>query len=347
MDRRDFFRIAAAGFASAAVCPAADQVPGRATFRTRGVVLVPEDLTLEDWPERAKAAGLTTIALHHQNSPQAVVRTVESDSGRRFLEKCRKLGLQIEYELHAMKELLPRDLFAKDPSLFRVDDRGEHVSDANCCVHSARALEIIAENALRIAKTLRPTTGRHFYWGDDGAPWCRCAKCKLLSDSEQALVLENALLSALRRADPKAQLAHLAYANSLLPPKQVRPAEGIFLEYAPIRRRYDTPYAKQRGADAADGIAALEENLKVFPAATAQVLEYWLDVSRFSGWKRPSKKLPWNRDVFLADVETYASLGIRHVTTFAAWVDADYRKRFGEPTFIREYGEGFARGAGG
>jgi hypothetical protein len=40
---------------------------------TRGVVLLPEDLTLADWPERAKHAGLSAIGIHHQNSPQAVI----------------------------------------------------------------------------------------------------------------------------------------------------------------------------------------------------------------------------------------------------------------------------------
>lgn len=82
--------------------------PANSAFATRGVVLVREDLTLADWPQRAKAAGLTTIGLHHQNSPQAVIRCVQSDAGQRFLEQCRKLGLQVEYELHAMQELLPR-----------------------------------------------------------------------------------------------------------------------------------------------------------------------------------------------------------------------------------------------
>ena len=37
---------------------------------------------------------------------------------------------------------------------------------------------MIAENAVAIAKMLRPTTGRYFFWGDDGKPWCRCPECK-------------------------------------------------------------------------------------------------------------------------------------------------------------------------
>ena len=71
-------------------------------------------------------------------------------------------------------------------------------------------------------------------------------------------------------------------------------------------------------------------------------MKYWLDVSRFSHWKRPGVKLPWKKEVFLADVEMYRKRGIRHVTTFACWIDADYEKRFGDLGFIAEYGAGLA-----
>lgn len=314
--------------------------PANSAFATRGVVLVPEDLTLADWPERAKAAGLTTIGLHHQNSPQAVIRCVQSDAGQRFLEQCRKLGLQVEYELHAMQELLPRELFAENPAMFRSDDQGQRVADFNCCVHSDQALEIISENAVAIGKVLRPTTSRYFYWGDDGRPWCRCPKCRELSPSEQALTIENRICRALREVDAKAQVAHLAYHNTLVSPANVKPTQGVFLEFAPIQRRYDIPYEQQQDLTLADGLHTLDTNLAVFPKDTAQVLEYWLDVSRFSRWKRPGVKLPWNKDVFLADVEAYRRRGIRHVTTFAAWVDADYQERYGDLSFIQEYGQG-------
>ena len=108
----------------------------RPAFETRGVVLVPEDLTLHDWPERAYRAGLTTIALHQGNSPTAVICSVQSDEGQRFLKRCRQFGVQVEYELHAMKELLPRHLFSQDPTLFRANNKKERTPDANLCVHS-------------------------------------------------------------------------------------------------------------------------------------------------------------------------------------------------------------------
>lgn len=343
LDRRQFVRAGVAACVASSWATSGRAKDPRPAFATRGVVLVPSDLSLGDWPERAKQAGLSTIALHRGISPKEVIRAVESDEGKKLLEECRRLGLEVEYELHAMSELLPRDRFAKDPTLFRMNDKGERTADANLCVHSNSALELIAGLATSLAKKLRPTTGRYFLWGDDGKPWCRCDKCRGLSDSDQALLLANHLWNVLKAEDDKARVAHLAYANTLAAPKEVKRAEGVFLEFAPINRRYDVPYAKQTGASDRDGLTMLDANLKVFPAETAQVLEYWLDVSRASKWKRPSAKLPWDREVFQADVEDYAARGIRHVTTFAAWVNADYAKRYGDPTFIAEYGAGLSR----
>ena len=150
--------------------------------------------------------------------------------------------------------------------------------------------------------------------------------------------VENRVLRALRGIDARARLAHLAYTNTLRPPKAVKPEPGVFLEYAPIRRRYDLPYDKQTEPGNPNALSALDANLEVFPAETAQVLEYWLDVSRFSGWKRPAVKLPWHRDVLETDVATYRARGIRHITSFAVYIDADYRDRYGEPGFVQEYG---------
>src|SRR5437762_9163735 len=122
-------------------------VQGAPFFTTRGVVITPNDLTLGDWQERAKQAQLTTIALHP--FPGTVLNFVRTDEGRKFLEKCDRLGLQVEYELHAMRELLPRSLFSEDKSFFRMNEKDERVADANLCVHSTTALDIAAENALK------------------------------------------------------------------------------------------------------------------------------------------------------------------------------------------------------
>ena len=69
----------------------------------------------------------------------------------------------------------------------------------------------------------------------------------------------------------------------------------------------------------------------------------WLDVSIFSNWKKPAVKLPWNRDVFEADIDAYANLGIRNITTFAAYIDDKYVETYKDLSFLKEYGEGFKK----
>jgi len=345
--RREFLHTAAAsslalgGLATATT--ATEPNEQEPFFKTRGVVLVPSDLTTWDWPRQAKQAGLTTIGTHV--FPHQVAAFVETDQGQQFLEDCRNLGIEVEHELHSIGDLLPRDLFAKDPAMFRMNEAGDRVADSNLCVHSKAAVEVACQNARKYARLLRPTTGRYFYWIDDGRPMCRCPKCVGLSDSDQALILENHMLGALRDLDPRATLAHLAYANTYPPPTQVKPAEGIFLEFAPIHRNYDVPFSKR---DSQFGrythgelLDHLDANLEVFGRGGAQALEYWLDESRFLRHLKPPRpervKIPWLRSVFRQDLDTYANRGVRHITTFAVQVDGVYIKHFGRPP-LDEYG---------
>jgi hypothetical protein len=321
--RRRFVQALAA---LAAGCSVAREREDGPFVRTRGVVLVPDDLTLADWPQRAAAAGLTTIGLHHGSRPSLVAEFVRSERGRRFLDDCRRLGLAVEYELHAMAELN--------------DESGapNGAGGGNPCVHSRAALDRIAERALALDEQLRPTTHRRFFWGNDGAPWCRCEECVPFSDSDQALLLENHLVAALRRVDPQAQLAHLAYASTIAAPTQVKPAAGVFLEFAPFDARARRPFTSLVESANGEMLAALDANLAVFPRETAQALDYWLDVSMQSSWRKPAKELRFADEPFAADVDLYARRGIRHVTSFAVFVDADYVGRFGFPDAVRRYG---------
>jgi hypothetical protein len=317
-------------------------------FATRGVVLTTADLETVDWPKKAKDAGLTTIATHI--TPSQVVAFIQSPKGQDFLRECKEFGLEVEHELHAMNDLLPRELFKEDPSMFRMNKEGKRVADFNLCVHSEKALETVCENAVRFAKILKPTTGRYFFWIDDGRPMCHCSQCIQYSDSEQALILENRMLKALRAIDPRATLAHLAYLNTMTPPAKVKPEPGVFLEFAPIQRSWDNPLrngnVKSERLDNVPPIThgrileLLDENLKVFGRENAQVLEYWLDVSLFSNWQKPAKKLPWNKEVFLNDIDVYAQRGIKNITTFAVYIDDEYLKNYQDVSFVNEYGAG-------
>ncbi len=319
-------------------------------FLTRGIVLYPWDLSLKDWPERAERAGITTIGLHVGNRLDVLVDFVKRDEGKAFLERCKGLDIQVEYEVHAMGDLLSREYWSSpDRDMFRMDPSGQRNPDSNCCPSSPQALEIISQKAVEFGRVLAPTTGRYYFWPDDGKEWCHCDKCKGMTNSDQATLVENAIVKALRKnLDPKAQLSHISYSFTLPAPRKVKPHEGLFLEFAPIGRVYDRsiddPNVNLTNKDPepkshSEYLEVLDANLEVFGRETAQILEYWLDVSRFSGWKRPAQKIQWNDAVMKADANAYARRGIRHITTFATWIDGDYVKRFGEPP-LGEYVQG-------
>lgn len=298
---------------------------------TRGIILTPTDLGGElDWPKLAHEAGLTAIATHI--GPEDVIPFLKSERGIRFLDDCKRYGLEVEHELHAMSYLLPRAMFDSRPELFRMNEHGVRVREGNCCASSDEALAIIAENAVEVAKVCRPTTGRYFYWLDDNSECCKCPGCAKYNASEQALIVENAILTALReKIAPRATLAHLAYQVTMDVPTKVKPRDGIFLEYAPI----DRDHAKFLGENEIEKIRQL---LTIFPVDTAQVLEYWLDASLFSKWHKPSVRLPWDSKAFRRDIKGYRNLGFRNFTTFGVYLDDDYVKAYGDLSPVLDYG---------
>lgn len=349
MDRRQFLTVMGkAGLAlagGALLGGAAGAAGASGWFGHRAAMIGEGELQAMNWPMRARQLGLDVLDLTYL-APSWLTST---DPGRQTISRCRRYGIGWEYGFHVPSWALPRELFQRNPELFRMNDRGERTPDANLCVHAPQALQIAGERLAQYVAPLRSTTGRYCFWIDDGQPMCRCPQCRGLSDSDQALILEHALLRAVRTVDPAATLAHLAYSVTLAAPTQVRPEPGIFLQFAPIERSYERPLS-DRGASLITGypthgqlVDRLAANLEVFGADTADVLEYWLDNSRFSGWKREAiARVPWNREVFLADLRVYAGLGIRSVRTYAFWFDQEYVARYGEPP-IAEYAAGLAR----
>jgi hypothetical protein len=309
-------------------------------YQMRGVVLSVHDLETVDWPKLAAESGINTIGTHV--FPNQVREFIKSDKGQKFLTDCRKYGIDVEHQLHSMTDLLPRELFAEDSTMFRMNKEGIRIADFNCCVHSEKALDIITKE---IAKILIPTNHRYYFWCDDNAAGCECSECAEYSESEQALIIENHIIKALRaRIDSKAKLAHLAYQGTLKAPVKIVPEDGIFLEFAPVYRNWTVSLADRDAVctgnlDMTNGqnLDYLAENLKVFDATEAVILEYWLDVSLQNAYTKPAKKVVWDKNVFSKDIDIYANYGIRNITTFAVYMDDAYFKAYHDTTSLKEY----------
>ncbi len=310
-------------------------------FKMRGVILSWDDVKTPesiDWISLIKQNGLNTVSVFGCDPL--------SEEFLAFRNRCGEEGIDIEFEDHAMSSLLPRELFATHPEYFRMDKDGVRQPDGNGCPSCAEGLEVLMSNVPEFVRKHQPTNHKYYTWLFDGGDVCHCEKCKGYNVADQGLIFENHIIKALRKIDPEAQLAHLAYHNSTEAPSCVKPEEGIFLEFAPFFRTWDQPL-KNVEAVGRDGktthgeyLRMLEDNLKVFPAETAQVLDYWMDDSLYSGWKKPQVRVPWNREVFLSDLQTYASYGIRNITAYAVYVDEYYVKTYGDISFVSDYGLG-------
>lgn len=314
-------------------------------FKMRGIIASWTDVSNPnkiDYIQIAKDNGINTFSIFNADR--------NSYLWKEFIRKCAEANIDIEYEEHMLAFLIPRNLFEEHPDYFRMDKTGNRVNDANGCPSSEGALKEVYKNTIEIARNYEPTNNRYYFWLDDGGEICYCDQCKNFNASDQALIFENEIIKALKTINDNAMLAHLCYHNTVEAPSIIEPSEDIFLEFAPFTRSWGAPlsqtWVRAPGSTLTHGdyLKALKDNLKVFPVETAQVLEYWMDASLFSGWN-PNKlvKIPWDNKIFLDDINTYASLGIRNITCYTAYVGPDYVNQFGDISFLADYGQGLLK----
>ncbi len=305
----------------------------------RASLIVHTDEMSEKWVDRLVENGVSTIAIHpvggvHADETLADLTVqLEKPEYRELFDYAAEKGLDIEYEMHAMRYLLPASEFEKHPEWFRVSADGKRVSDYNCCASCDEALDYIAESAASLAKKLYRSTNRYYFWLDDAKDaFCHCPKCSKLSASDQQLKILNRMLLRLKQDNESAELAYLAYFDTLTPPSEIAPEKGIFLEYAPYERDFHAPIQGNAQADTILGL------LDFFGTDGARVLDYWYDNSYYSGYKKPPKAFAPDKPVIKADLEYYTSLGFRDIAGFACYLGADYEALYGEPD-ITDFGE--------
>ncbi len=310
--------------------------------KSRGIVILYEDLS-EYWIGLMKEAELTNLGVHKiavpgTGSVDSLLRGLSAPQGRDLIGRLEKAGITVEYELHALEWLLPRALFGEHPDYFREDARGARDPGLNCCPSASGALEVISENACRLAGMLRQTSDRYFLWPDDAAGGaCGCEKCRGLNRSDQILRIDAAVLRGLRAYDPNAKLSFLSYSDTLELPSAA-PGEGLFLEFAPMTRDHAKPIGAPDNPSGKVYTGLLPKLLGVFDPGEAHVLEYWLDNALYSGYRMPPVKVPFYPDVAEADVRYYTDLGIRNIKTFGSFIGEEYFRLHGIPP-VKEYGE--------
>ncbi len=273
----------------------------------------------EEWIAPLVNSGVTRVGLHVNPFDASVEAFLESLDGLRgVIDALEEKGIVTEYYLHVVGYLLPRVLFAETPALFRMDANGRRVDDYNGCPSNARTLDIIAEQAARLAARLGQRSHRYHLWQDDdlgGDISCRCVACKALTPSKQNLILAQAILRGLRAYDSEAEISLLVYGET---DPDIEPQDGIFVEFAPFRRDHGRPMLcgeKNRAYR-----LRLEGLLKKFPADKIEVLEYFLSYD-YAGFCRDGR--------VEQDMEYYRSLGIQRLSSFAVFPQEKYVQTHG------------------
>ena len=304
------------------------------------LLIHPDELSYK-WIDRIAENGIPTLALHPpggRNADQtlmALCERLEDAEYRKMIDYARGRGISIEYEMHSARFLLPKSEFEKHPEYFRMTREGERSPDLNCCPSSEAALDIIAENAARLAKRLYGSTNRFFFWLDDARDGkCHCPKCIGLSASDQQLMILNRIIKRLRKDIPNASLSYLAYMETIAPPTDIKPEDGIFLEYAPFERDFHKPLSDDRQSGYVPAL------LDFFGREGAKALDYWYDNSLFSRWKKPPQPFSVDRDVLCSDFRYYRALGFSDVGCFACFLGGDYEELYGEVD-ISDFSEAF------
>lgn len=309
-------------------------------MKTASLLIHPHELSSR-WISRMKENGIPILALHPvggrsaERSFNELLQLLETKEFRALIDEANDAGLRVEYEMHALRALLPEIEFSFHPEWFRMNKDGERVTDYNLCPSNPEAMDYLAERAAVAVRRLYRSTDRYFLWTDDAKDsFCHCKECSSFSPSDQQMKILNHILRRLRRDNPEASLAYLAYYDSLTPPEKILPDEGIFLEFAPYERDFHRPLCESVDRE------NLEKLLAVFGRRGAKALDYWYDNSCFSNYKKPPKELRADAAVIAADFEYYKSLGFEDISSFACYLGADYEELYGCPdisAFAEEY----------
>lgn len=298
------------------------------------MIIHPDELSFE-WIDRLRSAGVKTLGIHPTGgngaarSLEDLLQLMKREEYRRLIDYALSVGLEVEYEIHAMGYLLQRSLFSQHPEYFRMNENGVRTSDYNLCASSPEALDTVARAAAKLASSLYGSNGNYHFWLDDGHNLhCHCPECRKLSASDQALVVINRMLREIKKKDPSARMAYLAYMDSIVPPLSVKADAGVFLEYAPFEKY------TAKGSNADMLIAREREMIKplmqAFVNEPKQVLEYWYDNSLFSNWQKPPEKFTLDEGAMRSDIESYKEIGFDVISTFACFLGKDYEDLHGE-----------------
>lgn len=262
-------------------------------------------LPFQDWIDFAAKMRLNRITFLY--GPPAIDWYTAQRA--RLQGEVNKRGLAIEVGGHLLPELLPREMFPEHPDWFPRNAAGARIPTFNLNPFSREALEYVGNRAVSYFGRI-PEASLYHAWPDDigGGGWTSEPGKENYTPSDQSLMVMNHIAARLREKLPEANVAFLAYHDTVEAPRVVKPAPGVVYFYAPRERCYAHSLDDASCAMNRVYARALEKALPSFGAANAEVFEYYADEVLFQDVTNPP--LP---EVMAADTRYYQRLGIPRI----------------------------------
>jgi hypothetical protein len=172
-----------------------------------------------DWIDFCAKARLNRLAFHYTWPARdwyILFRT-------QLLPELQKRGMEIEVGGHFLSTFLPRTLFHEHPEWFRMNEQGNRIADFNLNPFNRDALEYLASGASEYLQET-PEVSLFHLWADDidGGGWSHEPGMEDYSPSDQALLVSNFLVKKIQQKQSGANLAYLAYHDTVNPPRVVK-----------------------------------------------------------------------------------------------------------------------------
>ena len=258
--------------------------------------------TVVDWVDFCAKVRLNRVAFHYTWPARDWYILLRPQ----LLPELQKRGMEIEVAGHFLSTFLPRTLFPEHPDWFRMNEPGKRINDFNLNPFNQEALDYLASGAIPYLQQM-PEASLFHLWADDiwDGGWSREPGKEDYSPSDQALLVSNYLVKKLREKLPHADLAYLAYHDTVFPARVVKPEPGLIYFYAPRERCY-AHALNDPTCDLNHKYAqALENGLPAFGSANTEVFEYYTDQILYENLTNPP--IP---EVLSADLKYYHKLGI-------------------------------------
>ena len=310
----------------------------------RSLLIHPEELDAV-WISELKRLGIHGLGLHPvggkraHETLQAMLERFRDKNYRALLDKASENDISVTFEMHALRNMMPLDVLIRNPTWQRVNLKGERMPDVNFCPSSPDALEYLSHSAAKLYARLPGRPKRTAFWLDDAQDaFCHCPACAALSPSDQQMIILGAILNGIRTVRADANLAYLAYFETLPTPDNTYPKDGIYLQFAPYRRLLYRPLNDPACEENRREISSIRPLVEYFGTKDATALDYWYDNSLQSNYRKPPRQLTALSEVVRKDLAFYAQLGFERVSSFACYLGADYRALWGLPD-LSAFGE--------